>query len=78
MSTQFDYTRRVWADLTANPTASIREVCERAGVHHEAAQAAIYELESRGYIRRDPLTARGRQVLVPMISEFVIHERPNA
>ena len=47
-------------------------------MHREAAQQAIYELEACGYIRRDPLIARGRQVLVPLISEFVIHEREAA
>jgi len=74
MSTQFSYTRRVWADLSANPSASIREICERTGVHREAAQQAIYELEACGYLRRDPRIARGRQVLVPMISEFSMHD----
>jgi DNA-binding MarR family transcriptional regulator len=75
---QFDYTRRVWADLTANPTTTIREMCARTGIHREAAQAAIYELEARGYITHDPRVARGRRVIVPLISEFVIHERPTA
>jgi len=75
---QFETTRRVWADLTSNPGASIREICDHTGIHREGVQMAIYQLETAGYIDRDPGVARGRRVVVPMISEFVIHERSPA
>lgn len=75
---QFQNTRRVWAALTANPDATIRQIRARTGLHADAVQLAIYQLESAGYITRDPRTARGRRVVVPFISQFTILEREPA
>ena len=75
MHAQFHSTRQVWADLTAHPSASIREICARTGLSHEAVQLAIHVLDTVGYIERDPREARARRVIVPFITEFVIHER---
>ncbi len=72
---QFDDTRRVWADLTAHPDATLREIQERTGIHSEGVQLAIHALATAGYITRQPRTAKGRRVLVPFISQFTIREK---
>jgi DNA-binding MarR family transcriptional regulator len=57
--------RRVWAAITRDPSASIRELSRTTDLHVLEVQRAIDTLEAAGYITRVPHKSRARVVVVP-------------
>lgn len=59
-------TRRVWAAVTLQPAASLREIAEAVGL--KSATTALYhlrKLEDLGYVVKEPGRGRARRVVVP-------------
>lgn len=55
---------RVWAMVTANPHASVRELAAERNIAYTTAAAALRELHAAGYVVNEG--ARARRVVVPL------------
>jgi DNA-binding MarR family transcriptional regulator len=62
--------RSVWAALTRNPQASMRELQAATGLGSVAVQQAVQELVRQGYVRWPRRTARAAVVVVPLIERI--------
>ena len=61
-------TRRVWAVVTADPHASIRELMVTCALGSTSAvRLHLLKLERLGYISRDARLARSIRVLMPFV-----------
>lgn len=60
-----DTARRVWAQISRTPTASVSELAAACGLGRATAQQAIDHLVDLGYVERQPRGGRARRVLVP-------------
>ena len=59
-------TRRVWAEVTKDPQATVRELAERTGVPSSSnVYLALVRLRDAGYIDFAPNTNRTRRIIVP-------------
>lgn len=59
--------RHVWAALTANPQAPIRELVAETHTCRASVAAAIEILRQAGYVEFAPRTNRARRVVVPFV-----------
>lgn len=59
-------TRRVWAAVSAEPNASVRELAAAAGCGVAQAHHALHELQHAGYVTLG-YGSRARRVNVPFI-----------
>lgn len=59
--------RRVWAAVTQQPCATVRELARVAQLDYRGVACAIRVLHDAGYIDAPPKLARARRVLVPFV-----------
>lgn len=59
--------RRVWAAVSSDPRASVRELSQAAGCSQSVAACALRALVAAGYVTHaGPGTGRSRHVVVPL------------
>lgn len=72
------FVRRVWAAISANPHATIRELAAQLDAAHSQVAKALTILDDAGYIRREKAghihSPRACRVVVPFVE--VRHEHP--
>lgn len=65
MEVSDQYIRKVWAAVTRQPRASVRELAEELGSSFSAVSASIRFLTDAGYIEHERGACRARRIVVP-------------
>lgn len=61
-----DLVRKVWAAVSQQPQATIKELAEIAGIPSGPCRRALAELKKRGYINFSRGAVRARTILIPL------------